>query len=401
MGAPVVSAIRAPTPDIANHQIVLTQLKEETELGRRIRGEPSNSFVTLGELISIGLVKYIGQVLSPGNKAAGGGLSTVSVTDSITGNGSVGSPLKLIGDTASPTASQYYGTNAGSTRGWYNLPGGGGSLTVTDGTHSVAGTTSITFSGATVGGTTPNATVTISGGGSTPIPGTIPDLTFWWESDNILATAGAVINRLQERTPWIGGLAASNLNSAVVVDATLLNSLPVLTWPAALASGNYVMPTGFFLSGGCSIFIVAKGTVGGATQAIFGGSGTVIGATGAACLYIGVGTPAIALVSGGLAVVGTCATAWTPGVFFQANVTYNASTGAFIFRQARAAANSGTGATGAGTTDYVGAFGQDNTGGGSAKLNAASLAAVIIYNRVLTPTEVITVENYLHAKWGV
>jgi hypothetical protein len=45
--------------------------------------------------------------------------------------------------------------------------GGGGSsgVTVTDGTHTVAGATQVTFSGATVSGTTPNATVTVSGGG--------------------------------------------------------------------------------------------------------------------------------------------------------------------------------------------------------------------------------------------
>lgn len=167
MGAPVVTAIRAPSKDLDNHQIVLSQLKEETELGRRIRGDANNSFVTLGELISAGLVKYIDKVISPGNKVGGGGLSTVNVIDSITGDGSTGSPLKLVGDTASPTASQYYGTNAGSTRGWYNLPAGGGSLSVTDGTHTVTGTTSLTVVGAAVSGSTPNATITVSGGGTT------------------------------------------------------------------------------------------------------------------------------------------------------------------------------------------------------------------------------------------
>lgn len=48
---------------------------------------------------------------------------------------------------------------------------GGGSLTVTDGTHTVGSTTQITVSGATVGGTSPNATLTITGGGITG-PGT-------------------------------------------------------------------------------------------------------------------------------------------------------------------------------------------------------------------------------------
>jgi hypothetical protein len=47
--------------------------------------------------------------------------------------------------------------------------GGAGSLTITDGTHTVTPTTQLTITGGTVGGTTPNATLTISGGGSSTI----------------------------------------------------------------------------------------------------------------------------------------------------------------------------------------------------------------------------------------
>ena len=55
-----------------------------------------------------------------------------------------------------------------------DVPGSGGaSLSVTDGTHTVAGTTSLTLSGATVSGSTPNATATISGGSSTGPAGTV------------------------------------------------------------------------------------------------------------------------------------------------------------------------------------------------------------------------------------
>jgi fibronectin-binding autotransporter adhesin len=50
--------------------------------------------------------------------------------------------------------------------GTCNVPaGGGGSLTLTDGTHTVTPTTQITVTGGTVGGSTPNATLTITGGG--------------------------------------------------------------------------------------------------------------------------------------------------------------------------------------------------------------------------------------------
>ncbi len=53
------------------------------------------------------------------------------------------------------------------------VPSGSGSLTVTDGSNTVNSVTQVTFTGGTVGGTTPNATVTITGGG-----GSIPQATF-------------------------------------------------------------------------------------------------------------------------------------------------------------------------------------------------------------------------------
>jgi len=48
---------------------------------------------------------------------------------------------------------------------------GGGSLEVTDGSNTVTGVTQITFSGGTVGGTSPDATVTITGSGVTSFTG--------------------------------------------------------------------------------------------------------------------------------------------------------------------------------------------------------------------------------------
>ncbi len=47
---------------------------------------------------------------------------------SLTGGGNLGSnrTLNLVGDVASPGNSKYYGTNSGGTRGFYDLPSGGG-----------------------------------------------------------------------------------------------------------------------------------------------------------------------------------------------------------------------------------------------------------------------------------
>jgi hypothetical protein len=55
----------------------------------------------------------------------------VAVADSITGDGLTGSPLALVGDTASPGNSMVYGTNSSGIRGWYPAGGGGGAGTVT------------------------------------------------------------------------------------------------------------------------------------------------------------------------------------------------------------------------------------------------------------------------------
>lgn len=46
-------------------------------------------------------------------------LQSITVTDSISGAGTVASPLELAGDAASPGNSFYYGTNVSGTKGWY------------------------------------------------------------------------------------------------------------------------------------------------------------------------------------------------------------------------------------------------------------------------------------------
>jgi hypothetical protein len=248
------------------------------------------------------------------------------------------------------------------------------------------------------------------------VPGTIPDLQFWWESDNILGSAGSAVTRLQERTPWIGGLAASASGddtggggTVAVIDSTLQNGLPVLKWPAAVISGVYSIPypaslstatgaVGFYFNNGATYFIVAKGSVFAAPQAILGGESNALS------LYlVGVaGTAKISLGKTGTAIFASSTSAWTPGSFFQANVTYNSTTGAFAFRQGRASAGSGTSTTlgaGANSGELTNLIGADISS--SSFLNAASLAAILAYNRVLNSSEITNVENYLLAKWGV
>lgn len=234
----------------------------------------------------------------------------------------------------------------------------------------------------------PGATGPAGTGTAIALPGTIPDLALWWESDDILGASTAVITRLRERTPWVTGIAASNGSGTVAISATQLNSLNVLKWPAATAGGQYTLPTPFSLAIGATFFIVANGSTSAGAQ-------TIIGGTSGIALYLGNLSAKIALVKSGVAVIGTSTATWVAGTAFQANATYDPGTGNFAFRQAQAAAGSGTGTTGAGSPAY---FGADS---GTNYLNAASLAALIIYNRVLSGTEIANVENYLNAKWGV
>lgn len=386
---PGPTAIRAPTPDLSNHQTVLTQLKETTETAQRIRGNPNQSYVTLGELISAGIIVFLGGTVSPGPKIGGsGGSGTVHVADSITGDGSVATPLQLDGDSATPGNTKLYGTNGSGVKGWYAQPAGG-SLSVTDGTHTVAGTTSLTFAGATVSGTTPNATVTISGGGSVALPGTIPDLVAWFAFDNINSAAGKVQTGLFDKTPWRTGAAASLASSTAVISATQLNSLNTVTFP----SGNtFPLVPSFSMAGGGTYFVVIKGAVNTGNQAIIGGSANCLS------LYLQTSGAAnhIGLVNGSTAILTASTASWVVGTWFQANVTYNSATGAFAYRQARAAANSGT--TSTFTITPCTFFAND---GGTSSLSGASMAEFIAYNRILSGTEITNVENYLFAKWGV
>ena len=91
-------------------------------------GTEDAGFKLVGDTASPGINKLYGTD-GAGNKGwqaqpAGGG--TANVLNSITGNGSSGTPLQLVGDAATPGNTMLYGTNASGTKGWYNLPSGGG-----------------------------------------------------------------------------------------------------------------------------------------------------------------------------------------------------------------------------------------------------------------------------------
>jgi hypothetical protein len=281
-----------------------------------------------------------------------------------------------------------------------NAGSAGSSLTVTDGTHTVAGTTSLTVTGAVVGGSTPNATLTISGA-SAAVPGTIADLVLWWTSSNILGSSGAIVQLFQQSTPWITGVLASNATSVTgmsTIDATPLNGLNIIKIAAVSPAIPVIKDPINLTAGNVTFFVVVR-----PNTAVTASAMAIIGSNGNGGLAFYMNSAAsvakVGLTKTGTAVIGSSTATWTNGVAFQANATYAGASGNFAFRQARTAAGSGTGATGAGTTPLTW-IGADQTISGGILL-AHSIAEIIMYQRVLSGTEITNVENYLFAKWAV
>lgn len=105
------TAIQAVTPD--NTQTVLRQLKEVVETGQRLRGDPTDSFVRISELVSAGIITYTGGSIAAPKAAVGGGAGTV--TSIIAGTGLSGGTITVSGTIAlantAVTPGSYTNTN--------------------------------------------------------------------------------------------------------------------------------------------------------------------------------------------------------------------------------------------------------------------------------------------------
>lgn len=239
-----VSAIQNPSEQ--NGVLVARQLKESVEVGQRLRGDPGDSYVRVSELTQGGLWTLVNGVLVPTgiNELGGGGTATTA--DSVQGDGSSGSPIQLVGDSASPGNTKLYGTNVSGTKGWYSQPSGVTGVTITDGTHTVANATQVSFSGATVGGSSPNATVAVSGGSANVTPDTHPSSpTIYndeFEFGSSIDLTGARFSGAQAWA-WVnqGTSTASVINGSLVIlpQVSVNNSQRLVIMPVTGATWEY------------------------------------------------------------------------------------------------------------------------------------------------------------------
>jgi len=227
-------------------------------------------------------------------------------------------------------------------------------------------------------------------GGTTAIavPGLINDLVFWWQADQAKnSIVGAKLFQMANSCPWLPAYVTNAITPATL-SGTALNGLNAYTWAAsatyAFSSANIspiLTRTTIFV-----VFNPAQLTA----NAVF-----IQGASGAFGFFIGT-TGKLTTQLVGTGNIGADTTTLTVGTYFQANVIYNSTSGAWAYRVNRAAGASGTqirpitaGSSNIGSDPSPASFLQ------------GTLAEIIVYNRDLSGTEISNVENYLHTKWNV
>lgn len=244
------------------------------------------------------------------------------------------------------------------------------------------------------------STASASSGGTTttPAPATISDLFLWWSSDIVLGTNGRGVMMLGNRNPWMPGPIAtvtglaSSANLGAQVDTTQLNSRNVLKWPGSSA-GSYPLATPWLVDQ-ITVFVVFKPN-GTATQVLLGAA-----QHGCEIDLISGGSNTLNITKSFDAVLATTTATYSTGTWYQANVAFNATTGAYAFRQARAAAGSGT-VSPPSFTVATSSLGYNAQSGISSNTINANIAEIIVYSRALGSTDISTIEAYLLSKWGV
>lgn len=228
------------------------------------------------------------------------------------------------------------------------------------------------------------------GGGGGGFPSTLANLVFWFQGD--LLIAGATYPIIQNSAPTLQGYNPLQIFNDVISVVSTLNSKNVATFTT---QSEYILPgLGIAPFTDSTIFVVINAANAAGNPAIFGSS-----PNGCYELFINA-TSALSIVVQGTAVIGASTAPLTLGTWFQANASYASASGPWEFRQSRTAAGSGSLAHSV-TLGVSGVCCAGTNAGGASGPLSAQIAEMIVYNRVLSPTEKVNVENYLFAKWGV
>lgn len=227
------------------------------------------------------------------------------------------------------------------------------------------------------------------GGGGGGVPDTIADLVYWFSSDNLDASSGSFIPALANFAPAYRGANAVNLGGGgATISASQLNSIDVLSFPASSA-GRYAFNAGLMLTK-ASIFMVIR------PKSVTTNQVVVNGPTNS--LQIDLNTSGkLEVTKTFVAVIGTATNALAINTWVQANMTYDAASGAWAIR-------TGSAANGSGTNVHAITAGTGSIGYNQQSVDQDGnydLAELIIYNRVLGSTEISDIETYLNGKWGV
>lgn len=271
----------------------------------------------------------------------------------------------------------------GGFGGWLPIPGGGGSL---DGLSDVdTSTTAPTTGQALVYDSTSGLWKpgTVSGGGSSAeTPETVNGLVCWVDADHFATDNTIPLRALADRSP----LSTALVGSGATFKTGAFGTEPAVNWTVA---GLYEsrMAAGWKPFTAVAVISVSSLAAG---RTIFGSG---VASTGFQWRINTTGTQQLNEQS--VAGIGTSSTALAVNIPYLIGVTYS-PTGAYAFRRNGAA-------DGSGTTNRSPAAGTVAVGALAANSEPflGDIGAFLLYNRVLTATELDNVEAYLAARYGI
>ncbi len=235
-------------------------------------------------------------------------------------------------------------------------------------------------------------------------PPPLSGMLVWWAADFGSNCSGACTDGASQST-WADQSGNSNnggLNicgTAGVYHTNQINGKPAVTFNgnsgSTAAATCYATPTTLDNKSTTTMVAVARFAAGPGVELTLGAGGT------SAFRWegngLGGGSNLFGIFQGSASNIGFDSAA-SVQTWFQANVTYNSSTGAYAFRLNRATDGSGTNAKS--ITANFSNVGINQAGGSINTLNG-QVAEFILYNRVLSAGEITTVETYLNSRYGL